>query len=63
VTAALATNNVVVVTLDADRNTPLGANTFQAGFPMAMDPFGAAPFLTPISPAGLITATLRWEIE
>jgi len=63
VTAAFATNNVLVVSLADDRTTPIGANTFQAGFPLTADPFGAAPWVTPISPAGLITATLRWGIE
>lgn len=63
VTAAFATSNVLVVSLASDQATPLGATTFQAGFPLTADPFGAAPWVTPISPAGLITATLRWGIE
>lgn len=63
VTAAFATSNVLVVHLADDRNTPIGANTFQAGFPLTEQPLGAAPWVTPISPAGLITATLRWGIE
>lgn len=64
-TMALAATNVSVMYFREPTagGVPIGFHTFQSGFPLSNEIFGAAPWVVPVSPAGLISASLRWEIE
>jgi hypothetical protein len=46
------------------QNNPaaFGATLFQGGFPLTVEPFGAAPFLSISPPAGIADHILRWAI-